>query len=535
MSAPWERIGLLLDGKDVTQDTGTIAPEAGYSPPAGKTRPSTELYKLVKNNGVTPFLDVSTGQYSAVVPGTRGPEVHSLQSFLFKSSLTRMFFLETGDCPSSTAVDEAIRLLESSAMDAPPVETFVRIGARGGKIYLDLGDSEGSVIEISTEGWKRAENPPLFRRPSSMRALPFPEEAGSLEQLRPFLNLETEQDFVIACAWLFSCLRPRGPYGALVVSGEHGSGKSFLSEMLKNVVDPEAASKRIAPRDEDSLIISGLNHFLLCYDNLSTMKGDISDLLCGLLSGTGLSRRKLFSDLDEITLSLSRPVLLNGISLDISRPDLLSRILPVRTLVIPASKRKTEARLRRDFAAVHASILGSLCTAASAALRGKSVPSAPLPRLADLADWIHRAEVQGALPWETGTFARALADVQRQSELDILVSSPVGSWVLDMMNRTSHWKGPLKGILVELREGNPDQRRFLPANERSLMSHFERLRPLLREHGILFEKYRSAAGTGISVCSAAGKAEEETVKLPPEEDNNPFHLLDEFLEEGKPQ
>jgi hypothetical protein len=96
MSAPWERIGLLLDGKDVTQDTGTIAPEAGYSPPAGKTRPSTELYKLVKNNGVTPFLDVSTGQYSAVVPGTRGPEVHSLQSFLFKSSLTRMFFLETG-------------------------------------------------------------------------------------------------------------------------------------------------------------------------------------------------------------------------------------------------------------------------------------------------------------------------------------------------------------------------------------------------------------------------------------------------------
>ncbi len=532
MSAPWEKIGLLLDGKDVTQDTGTIAPEAGYSPPAGKTRPSTELYKLVKNNGVTPFLDVSTGQYSAVVPGTRGPEVHSLQSFLFKSSLTRMFFLETGDCPSSTAVDEAIRLLESSAMGAPPVETYVRIGARGGKIYLDLGDSEGSVIEISTEGWKRAENPPLFRRPSSMKALPFPVEGGTLEQLRPFLNLAGESDFVMACAWLFSCLRPRGPYGMLLVSGEHGSGKSQMAETLKAVVDPEVSMKRIAPRDEDSLIIAGLNHHVLSFDNLSGMKNDISDILCGILTGTGLTRRKLFSDTDEITLSLARPVLLNGISLDISRPDLLSRIIPVKTVVIPAAKRKTEARLRRDFAAVHPSILGALCSAASAALRGKPESSAPLPRLADLAEWINRAEVQGAMPWEPMAFTKALAAVQKEAELDILVSTPAGEWVLSEMERSDSWRGPLKSVLMELREQNQDQKRYLPANERSLMGQLERLRPLLRQMGIGFEKYRSAFGTSLHLWRERKEEEPHDGETDPV---NPFRLLDEFLEEGKPQ
>lgn len=525
MSAPWERIGQLLDGKDVAKDTGTIAPEAGYSPPAGKTRPSTELYKLVKNNGVTPFLDVSTGQYSAVVPGVRGPEVHSLQSFLFKSVVTGMFFLETGDCPSITAVDECFRLLEAVAMDAPPRETFVRIGAKGGKIFLDLNDDAGSVIEISSEGWKRAENPPLFRRPSSMRALPFPEENGSLEQLRPFLNLAGESDFIMACAWLFSCLRPRGPFGMLLVSGEHGSGKSQLSEFLKKIMDPEIASRRVSPRDEDALIVAGLNHHILSFDNLSGMKNDISDILCGILTGTGLSRRKLFSDLDEVTLSLSRPVLLNGISLDISRPDLLSRIIPVKTVVIPAAKRKTEARLRRDFATVHASILGSLCTAASAALRGKSEPSAPLPRLADLADWISRAEVEGGLPWEPGAFAGALADVQKEAELDILTSTPAGEWVLSEMESTDSWRGLLKGILTALREQNQDQKRYLPANERSLMGQLERLRPLLRQMGISFEKYRSSFGTSLHVW----REQKEDRKASGEPDlTNPFGILDEM-------
>jgi len=530
MTAPWEKIGQLLDGKDVTKDTGTGAPEAGYSPPKGKTRASTELYTLVKAAGVKPFLDSSTGQYSAVVPGTRGPEVHSLGSGMFKSILTRMFFSETGDCPSSTTVDECVRLLEASAMDAPPVETFVRIGAKGGHIYLDLNDSEGSVIEISPEGWRKAENPPLFRRPSSMKALPFPVEGGTLEQLRPFLNLAGESDFIMACGWLFSCLRPRGPYGMLLVSGEHGSGKSQMAEVLKFVVDPEVSMKRIAPRDEDSLIIAGLNHHVLSFDNLSGMKNDISDILCGVLTGTGMSRRKLFSDLDEVTLSLSRPVLLNGISLDISRPDLLSRIIPVKTVVIPASKRKTEARLRRDFAAVHASILGSLCTAAAAALRGKPEPSAPLPRLADLAEWISRAEAEGALPWEPGVFAGALSEVQKEAELDILNSTPAGEWVLSEMERTDSWRGPLKGILTALREQHADQKRYLPVGERSLMGQLERLRPLLRQMGISFEKYRSAFGTSLHVWrerkeAATNNGEPDLV--------NPFAILDETREATK--
>lgn len=532
MTAPWEKIGQLLDEKDVAKDTGTTAPEAGYSPPKGKTRASTELYNMVKTAGVKPFLDVSTGQYSAVVPGRKGPEVHTLGSGMFKSILTRMFFSETGDCPSSTTVDECVRLLEASAMDAPPQESFVRIGGKAGKIFLDLNDSEGTVVEISAEGWRKAENPPLFRRPSSMKALPFPVEGGTLEQLRPFLNLAGESDFIMACGWLFSCLRPRGPYGLLLVHGEHGSGKSQMAEFLKTVLDPEISMKRIAPRDEDSLLIAGLSHFILSFDNMSTVKGDMSDLLCGVLSGTGLTRRKLFSDLDEISLSLVRPVLLNGISLDLSRPDLLSRLLPVRTALIPASKRKTEARLRRDFAAVHPSILGALCSAASAALRGKPESSAPLPRLADLAEWINRAEVQGAMPWEPMAFTKALAAVQKEAELDILVSTPAGEWVLSEMERSDSWRGPLKSVLMELREQNQDQKRYLPANERSLMGQLERLRPLLRQMGIGFEKYRSAFGTSLHLWRERKEEEPHDGETDPV---NPFRLLDEFLEEGKPQ
>lgn len=530
MSTPWERIGHLLDGEGGPKaaDAGVSAPEAGYSPPKGKTRASTELYKMVQNSGVTAFLDSSTGQFTALVPGRKGPEVHPLGSSMFKSILTRLHFQETGDCPSGTAVDECLRILEASAMDAPPWETFVRIGAKGGHVFLDLNDADGRVVEITADGWGTAKDAPLYRRPSSMKTLPFPEEGGSLTELRPFLNLAGESDFIIAASWLFSCLRPRGPYGLLLVTGEHGSGKSLLAEMMKAVLDPETASRRIAPRDEDALLVSGMNHHILSFDNLSGMKNDISDLLCGMVSGTGLSRRKLFSDLDEITLSMARPVILNGISLELSRPDLLSRILPVKTATIPEEKRRTETQLRREFAAAHPRILGALCTAVSAALRQKTAPGTKLPRLADLADWISRAEVQGGLPWQPGAFAEALADVQREAELDILTSTPAGAWVLDQMERSDSWRGPLKSVLVELREQNQDQKRYLPANERSLMGQLERLRPALREQKILFEKYRSAFGTSLHLWRERKDVEKTDGKNDGEPDlDKPFAILDE--------
>jgi hypothetical protein len=45
---------------------------------------------------------------------------------------------------------------------------------------------------------------------------------GSVETLRSFLNVQSDADFVLMVAWALACLRNRGPYPVIVLSGEQG-------------------------------------------------------------------------------------------------------------------------------------------------------------------------------------------------------------------------------------------------------------------------------------------------------------------------
>ena len=86
-------------------------------------------------------------------------------------------------------------------------------------------------IEISANGWRIAEDPPVrFRRSAGMQPLPLPVRGGSIEALAPFVNLATDNDFVLVVAWLLGALRAGGPYPLLAMAGEQGSAKTVLSK-----------------------------------------------------------------------------------------------------------------------------------------------------------------------------------------------------------------------------------------------------------------------------------------------------------------
>ena len=102
-----------------------------------------------------------------------------------------------------------------------------------GLIYLDLADESWRCVEIGANGWRIAEDPPVrFRRSAGMQPLPLPLRGGSIEALAPFLNLASENDFVLVVAWLFGALRASGPFPVLAIAGEQGSAKTVLSKLL---------------------------------------------------------------------------------------------------------------------------------------------------------------------------------------------------------------------------------------------------------------------------------------------------------------
>jgi hypothetical protein len=234
-----------------------------------------------------------TGYADLKISGHR--ETWAIRSKGTKRWLAQRFFEETGGAPSSEALQSALNVIEARAhFDGPEIQVFIRVGGHEGKLYLDLCDDSWRAVEIDDRGWRVIENSPVrFRRSAGMKALPAPVSGGSIEMLRPFLNVQSDTEFVLAVAWMLAVLRDCGPYPVLVLSGEQGSAKSTFSAMMRALLDPNSAPLRALPREDRDLFIAANNGHVLTFDNVSGLRAWISDTLCRLATGGGFAVRQL--------------------------------------------------------------------------------------------------------------------------------------------------------------------------------------------------------------------------------------------------
>ena len=204
---------------------------------------------------------------------------------------------------TTQALGTAIETIDAVAQrQGDPVKVFRRVAAFDGRRYLDLGDEKWQAIEVDSAGWRIVDRPSArFVRSRTMREIPPPLSDGSLEVLRSFLNL-SDEDFVLAVAWILAALGSDGPYPVLVLTGEQGSAKSTCARILRSLVDPHHAPLRSVPREERDLFISARNAHVLAFDNLSAVSSWLSDALCRISTGGGYASRELYSDTDEIVI-----------------------------------------------------------------------------------------------------------------------------------------------------------------------------------------------------------------------------------------
>jgi hypothetical protein len=253
----------------------------------------------------TAFADIN-------VNGNR--ETWAVRSKGFRRWLARQYFEETSGAASSEALQSALNVIEAKAhFDGPELPVFIRVGGLDGRLYLDLGNETWQAIEIDATGWRVIEKPPVhFRRAAGMQPLPIPIPGGSVEVLRSFLNVKSDADFVLVVACALACLRNRGPYPVIVLSGEQGSAKSTFSAILRALLDPNTAPLRALPREDRDLFIATSNGHVLAFDNVSGLPAWISDTLCRLATGGGFAVRQLYTDQDEVLFDATRPVILNS-------------------------------------------------------------------------------------------------------------------------------------------------------------------------------------------------------------------------------
>lgn len=429
-------------------------------------------------------------------------ETWPIRSKRFRSWLARAFYDDEERAPGAQALQDALAVLEGEAIFAGEREPVaVRVAGLGDTVYVDLGDENWTTIEVDRNGWRQTASPPVkLRRPAAMAALPAPVAGGSIDLLRPFVNVASDDDWKLIAAWLVAALRPTGPYPLLALHGEHGSAKTTCARLLRALVDPSAAPVRADPREPRDLMISASNGHVIALDNLSAVRTWLSDGLCRLSTGGGFAIRELYSDSDEVIFEAQRPVILNGIEELATRGDLLDRALVLYLPTIDKADRRTERDLWAEFEAARPQILGALLDAVATGLaRLDEVHLEDPPRLADFAEWVEACAP--ALGWAPGEFLAAYRTNQTQANALTLEASPIAGAVREVA-QAGGFQGTAGELLAELadRVDEADTRkRTWPASPQTLGADLRRIAPNMRGDGVEIEFTRDKGRRTIRI------------------------------------
>lgn len=457
------------------------------APKAKRKAPSqaTQLARLVVNTGVELFHDAEGSPYATVAPGV----TLSLRAKGFQQWLARAYYNDTRDAASASTLADAINLLSASAQfSGPERDVFIRLAPQPDAIWLDLG---GQAVRLTADGWTLEPVPAVrFLRPRGMTPLPVPVPTPAT-QLGPLLstlvNIRAE-DLPLAMGWLLGAMRSRAPFPVLIIVGEQGTAKSYGSQVLRSIIDPNIAPLRSTPKEPRDLMIAASNSFIAAFDNLSSIPEWFSDDLCRLATGAGFATRELHTDTDEIIFRAARPVLFNSITDVARRPDLLDRSMVVALDPIPGASRRTERDLNARFREAHPRLLGALLDASVVALRHEATTTLPLlPRMADFATWV---EAGGpAFGWEPGTFL-ALYEERRRSATAELMS---GDLVVEALREMSlPWTGTPTSLFRLLTTQERQRAKDWPPTANAMSARLKRLAAPLREHGLAITRGRTA-------------------------------------------
>jgi len=394
-----------------------------------------------------------------------------------KGALSRQlmlaFFQKAGKPPSANALTGAMQVIAARAEGSERTSVHLR-SARlpDGGLVVDMGDAEGRAIVVREGGWKvlkRAPDGVIFRRTTLTAPMVQPSRRGKLALLRELINV-SDEGWDMLRAWLVMALLPDVPVPILTLTGVQGSGKSSLGRAVINLVDPSPIPLRTPPRAADDWHTVASASRVIGLDNISSIQGWFSDLLCRTVTGDGSAKRQLYTDDDIHATNLRRAIVLTSIDPGGLRGDLGERLMPIELSAISRKRRRSERELGELMQQHTPRILGGLLDLMAEVLANPTEAD-ELPRMGD-AGYI-MASVDAALGSESvAAFMRA----QDSISAIVLEGDPVAGAVVRLLASEAEWIGTATE-LYSLLSGIAADRHQWPGNARGLSARLKRLAP----------------------------------------------------------
>lgn len=207
---------------------------------------------------------------------------------------------------------------------------YSRIMQLENKVIVDLS-SNNSLVMITEDGYQivdRLMSRHLNLLPNKYQVPmlnPIESEHNLLDLINHLTNFSSFEELFLFTTWIIASYFSMNQMPILVLLGDQGSGKTFTSKLIKDIVDPSKIKHQHKVSSSKDLGIIMENNYLTVLDNLSTLSDEMSDALCQTVSGGQVSTRKLYTTKDIETIDLVGRIVINGINIDNTRPDLLER------------------------------------------------------------------------------------------------------------------------------------------------------------------------------------------------------------------
>lgn len=367
-----------------------------------------------------------------------------LRSREFKLFAGRLLWAEEERGVSSEVLNSALNTLEGLAIyEGRHIFLYNRLAALDGSIFYDMSDANGRVVKIDANGWRFVSKAPLlFRREQHQQPQVEPMTGGDIGLLWRYVNLNEESDRVLFLAFLVASFFAELDHPIVLLHGDQGSGKSFSTECVKALLDPSALQTSALSSDEESVILTLYHNWLSAFDNVGDEIRDWqSQILARAVTGAGQSRRRRYTDEEEVLYNFRRVILINSITVPLSAPDVMDRALLFKMARFQEHglKRELEANFARDRPA----ILGGLFDLVSKTLKRLEVDGAKIeiPPGLRLADFARIGEaVARTVGQAPGTFCEFYLRKKASDNLEVIQSSVMGS-VLYTLITDGGWAG----------------------------------------------------------------------------------------------
>lgn len=346
----FDKLRVMVDPKVVDAVVEWLGLEAA---PASKFSPVNALVDMGEE---LELIRTKHGETFAAIPLNGHIEAVEINDDRFRNHLLREYRKRHGNVAPPSAVSQAINQLVAEAEQRPVRELEARTLRRDDTLHVNLGAGKQAILTPS--GWRvvdDAESDVMFRRPAGQGVLPIPERGGSVMDLLPFVNA-TDEQFVLLVGYVVSVFSG-GPYLFLVINGERGSAKSTATRIVTSLTDPCEASIQL-PTDVRNLFVTVREHLVLPCENVTSIKGEISNALCSIATGTAYKHRKLGTDRSFVTFEGYGSVVMNGIEDFAKGNDLRQRSIILNLKRLKATKH--EGTLRSEFEQARPRILGAI-------------------------------------------------------------------------------------------------------------------------------------------------------------------------------